>query len=66
MSKVEMKLQGRETIEVFISDDGFICLKQESSISEVPSIVKVHPSDVPRIVEWLQKLAVELPLTDRP
>jgi hypothetical protein len=60
MSENEMKLLGRETIEAYVSEGGFICLKQESAIGEDPSIVMMLPSDIPTIVQWLQKLRDDL------
>ena len=55
----EMKLFGRETIEAYISEGGFICLKQDSPLGEDPSIVMMLPTDIPRVVKWLQQLAGE-------
>ena len=66
MSEVEMKLQGRDTIEAYISEGGFICLKQESPMGEDPSIVMMLPHDIPQVVEWLQTLAGEFPLPKNP
>lgn len=63
MSEVEMKLPGRETIEAYISDGGFICLKQDGYMGEDPSIISMLPHDIPKIVEWLQHLAGEFPLS---
>lgn len=60
MSEVEMKLPGRETIEAYISEGGFICLKQESPMGEDPSIVMMLPHDIPKIVEWLKQLHDEV------
>ncbi|MFC7421786.1 hypothetical protein ACFQNF_18155 [Iodobacter arcticus] len=63
MSENEMKLLGRETIEAYISEGGFICLKQESAMGEDPSIVMMLPTDIPAVVSWLQELAGEFPLS---
>ena len=60
----EMKLLGRETIEAYISDGGFICLKQDGQMGEDPSVVMMLPTDIPQIVKWLQHLAGEFPLTN--
>ena len=60
----EMKLLGRETIEAYISEGGFICLKQHSAMGEDPSIVMMLPTDIPTVVSWLQTLAGEFPLSD--
>ena len=58
----EMRLEGRPAIEAYISEAGLICLKQEDSLGDEPSIVYMLPTDIPHIVEWLQHLAGELPL----
>lgn len=54
-----MKLLGRETIEAYISEGGFICLKQDGRLGEDPSIVMMLPTDIPQVVKWLQQLAGE-------
>ena len=56
-----MKLLGRETIEAYISEGGYICLKQENSMGEDPEIITMLPHDIPHIVKWLQQLANEYP-----
>jgi len=60
MSENEMKLPGRETIEAYISEGGFICLKQDSAMGEDPGIVMMLPHDIPTVVSWLQQLAAEI------
>ena len=60
MSEVEMKLPGRDTIEAYISEGGFICLKQENQMGEDPSIVMMLPHDIPKVVEWLKQLHNEM------
>lgn len=57
----EMKLIGRKTIEAYISEGGFICLKQDGFMGEDPSTVMMLPTDIPKIVKWLQQLAREFP-----
>ena len=64
MSDIEMKLPGRETLEAYISEGGFICLKQDSSMGEDPSIITMLPTDIQQIVTWLQQLAGEFPLAN--
>ncbi len=65
MPETEMKLPGRETIEAYISEGGYICLRQEGPLFEDPSIVMMLPHDIPQVVEWLQSLAKEFPLPPR-
>jgi|GEM_PF-5143378 len=55
--KNEMKLLGRETIEAYISEGGFVCLKQDGYMGEDASIINMLPTDVPVVVAWLQELA---------
>lgn len=56
----EMRLYGRETIEAYVSDGDFICLKQDNNPMEEPSIIAMLPGDIPQIVSWLQQLAREV------
>lgn len=58
----ELKLPGRDTIEAYISEGGFICLKQDNPMGD-PSIVLMLPTDIPTVVGWLQHLAGEFPLS---
>ncbi len=60
MSENKMKLPGRDTIEAYISEGGFICLKQDHSMGEDPAIVMMLPHDIPTVVSWLQQLAEEI------
>jgi hypothetical protein len=57
MNDDEMKLPGREAIEAYVSDAGYICLKQENSLTQEPSIIVMFKNDIPTIVKWLQALA---------
>ncbi len=62
MQQAEMKLPGRDTVEAYISEGGFICLMQEGPLFEEPNIVMMLPHDIPKVVKWLQSLAKEFPL----
>jgi hypothetical protein len=62
MSESEMVLPGRDTIEAYVSEAGFICLKQSDPLGDQPSIIAMLPHDVPTVVSWLQKLASGLPV----
>lgn len=59
MEDIEMKLPGREAIEAYISEGGYICLKQDNTMGEDPSVVMMLPSDVKTVIKWLQKLEGE-------
>ena len=63
MSENEMKLPGRDTIEAYISEGGFICLKQDNPMGEDPSIISMLPTDIPTVISWLQHLVGEFPLS---
>lgn len=56
----EMRLPGRDAIEAYISQDGMICLKQDDPCSPDPNVVVMLKNDVPTVVQWLQRLAVQL------
>ena len=53
------RIPGRDEIEAYISQGGFICLKQINTHESDPSIVSIWPSDVPMIIGWLQALKAE-------
>lgn len=58
----EMKLKGRDEIEAYISEGGYICLKQDNPMGEDPSIITMLHHDIPQIIAWLQQLEGEFPL----
>jgi hypothetical protein len=60
MNDNEMKLPGREAIEAYISDAGYICLKQENSLGDEPSVIVMFKNDIPTVVRWLQALAEQM------
>ena len=60
MSIVEMKLKGRDSVEAYPTDGGYICLEQEDPSGGDPSKILLLPSDVPVVVAWLQKLAEDI------
>lgn len=60
MSKNEMKILGRNAIEGYVSEAGFICLRQEGGLGDDPSVIVMLPQDVPTVVSWLQELASQL------
>lgn len=51
-----MKLKSRESVEAYIAEGGYICLKQESMTGEDPLILMMLPDDIPQIISWLQQL----------
>ena len=53
----------RAGIEAYISQGGFICLKQEKPHEAEPHVVSIWPSDIPVIISWLQALRAETDAT---
>lgn len=54
------RIEGTEPIEVYISEKGYICLKQESMIGDDDSLVVMLPLHVPLVVKWLEEAAAQL------
>lgn len=55
-------LPSRYGIEAYISQAGYVCLKQdleEFETCEEGKVILMLPSDVPQIIEWLQHLRQE-------
>lgn len=65
MPETEMKSPAREAIEAYISEEGYICLRQTPETGD-EAIVMLLPHDIPQVVEWLQGLANKLPSPSRP
>lgn len=60
MPENEMKSPGRDAIEAYKSEDGYICLRQTDEMGD-EAIITLLPHDIPQVVEWLQRLAGKLP-----
>ena len=63
MNEKKRVLPGRDTIEAYISESGFIALRQEDPTGDQDShdsVVVMLPEDVPTVVAWPQELAEEL------
>ncbi len=63
MSRV---IEAREGVEVYVSETGNVCIKQDSMVSSEPAVVIVHPGDVEALVAHLQDalqeaLAIKFP-----
>ena len=54
------RLETREAIEAYISEGGFICLKQDNSVEQHEDTICMLPHDVPKIINWLQELLKEI------
>jgi hypothetical protein len=56
------RLETREAIEAYISENGFICLKQDATADsgDPDSIIAMMPHDVPLIIKWLQDILKEV------
>jgi|JI81BgreenRNA_FD_contig_121_50589_length_1051_multi_2_in_0_out_0_1 hypothetical protein len=46
------RIPPRDAIEVYVSDKGYVCIKQLGALEE--SIVALEPSQVPTVIRWLQ------------
>ncbi len=64
MQETEMKSPGRDAIEAYISEDGYICLRQTAEMGG-DTIVMLLPHDIPQVIEWLQCLAKKTSLASK-
>ena len=53
------RMELREAIEVYVSQSGNICIKQESPLGEEDQIVALEPEQVPKVVKWLYECLEE-------
>jgi hypothetical protein len=44
----------REELQVYVSEKGYICIKQENSLEREPSVVALEPGQVITVIRWLQ------------
>ncbi len=56
---MERRMEARYATEVYISEAGNICIKQDVPMEEETLIV-LEPAQVPRIIEWLQECLEEI------
>lgn len=49
-------LPARHETELYVNEEGQICLRQQDELGNAPHIVALEPSDVPRVIKWLQEL----------
>lgn len=42
-----------QALEIYTSDNGFICIKQESAFVE-ESIIIIHPDQLEVLIKWLR------------
>lgn len=54
------RIEGTEPIEVYISEKGYVCIKQECMLGGDDSIVMMLPLHVPLVIKWLQEAAEQL------
>jgi hypothetical protein len=52
------RLEGRDAVEVYVTQNGQIAIKQDSTMSD-EVIVFLEPHDVPRIVKWLKECVAD-------
>ena len=56
----EMVIPATERLEALIDAHGFICLAQTNElIREEEAVIRLLPSQVPTVIEWLQKLLAQ-------
>jgi hypothetical protein len=54
------RIEGTDPVEVYISQKGYVCIKQESMMGQEDSIVMMLPIHVPLVVKWLQEAAAQV------
>lgn len=47
------KIERREGAEVYVSDAGYICIKQESGLGN-EDLIHFHPDEIPELIRYLQ------------
>ena len=52
-------LRARNEIEVYTSDKGFVCIREDDP-SEGERIIILEPEQVPTIIGWLQECLIEV------
>lgn len=52
-------IEQRDEIEVYVGDRGHVCIKQSDGLGNDDAIVLVHPSDVPHLIQFLQRAQSE-------
>jgi hypothetical protein len=55
---MSFKIERRDGAEVYASDSGFVCIKQENSLEE-ESTVAFHPDEIDELVTHLEKIKKE-------
>jgi len=65
MPETEMKLPARDATEAYLTQDGYICLRQTAETGD-DAVIMLLPHDIPQVVEWLQGLVNKLPSAPKP
>ena len=52
------KIEPREGVEVYVGQNGHVCIKQES-MSQEEMIVVLHHEDIPKLIEYLEVVRQE-------
>lgn len=53
------KIEPRDGIEVYVTRQGSIALKQGDALGNEPAVVHIYPDEVGKIVGWLNGLVAE-------
>ena len=53
-----MTIEPRNGADVYASEDGNVCIKQQA-MGEREAVISIHPDDIPRLIEALQEMQQE-------
>lgn len=59
---MERSMPGRDPLEVYISEAGNICIKQDApyGMGEEDKVIVLEPSQVPTVIQWLHDCLKEV------
>jgi len=52
-------IEGRQEVEIYAGQNGHVCIKQHGDLGEEPSLVLIHPDDIPALTKHLQEARKE-------
>ena len=53
------RMEQRDATEVYVSESGNICIKQEDGLGADDAVISLEPSQVPTIMKWIQECMEE-------